>query len=249
MSETSTLPVATSAGEEYRRLARFQRRPSLSPRIGAGFAAGLRATVRLYILDIAAMVALMMCLIAVLAVTGMELPSNALSELELSWGVVGLVVIGAPVAEEVLFRGWLSGRARHLLAIPAIFVGIGALGAFAASGIAGAGIWGMAALALFLGLAALLLWTGRTRPPMRWFAWAFPLFFWLSTIAFALVHLLNYQEGNAVYLLPLVLPQFVLGALLGYLRVTAGLFWNIALHAMHNATALGVVAIATAAGS
>ncbi len=229
-------------------MAHFLRRPALPPRLGIGAAAAWRRTWRLYLLDMIAMVALMTCLVAVLAITGLELPDNALSDLELSWEVVALVVLGAPIGEELVFRGWLSGRARHLLAIPAALVGIGAGVAIAASETDGAGMGTLAVCALFAALATYLLWSGRTKPPVRWFAWAFPLFFWLSTAAFALVHLLNYKDGNAIYLLPLVLPQLVLGTLLGYLRVTAGLVWNIALHAMHNATALGVVALATAAG-
>ena len=82
---------------------------------------------------------------------------------------------------------------------------------------------------------------------MRWFAKAFPVFFWLSVLSFALVHLANFEEGGAV-LFVLVLPQFVLGTMLGYVRTRVGLWAAIALHAAHNATALGIASLAMTAG-
>jgi hypothetical protein len=104
----------------------------------------------------------------------------------------------------------------------------------------------MGAGGLIAAVLALILLRGR--PPMRWFARAFPFFFWASTLGFALIHLLNYTEGALVVTLVLVLPQFVLGALLGYVRVHFGLIAAIALHAAHNFTLFGFAALSTVAG-
>ena len=82
---------------------------------------------------------------------------------------------------------------------------------------------------------------------MRWFRTLFPAMFWLSTIAFACIHLANFSEGNWMTLLPLVLPQFILGALLGYLRVNYGLWTVIALHMIHNGLIITIVLAASKA--
>ena len=79
---------------------------------------------------------------------------------------------------------------------------------------------------------------------MGWFSKTFPFFFWFSTLAFALVHLWNFEEGSLAVLLPLVLPQFILGSMLGYIRVRFALWAAILLHAAHNATALSLAALA-----
>ena len=48
-------------------------------------------------------------------------------------------------------------------------------------------------------------------------------------------------------LLPLVLPQFILGAMLGYLRVHYGLWTAIALHMIHNGLIITIVLAASKA--
>lgn len=69
----------------------------------------------------------------------------------------------------------------------------------------------------------------------RKYAW-FPFIFYLSCLAFGMVHLGNFE--NADTLLPwaplLVAPQTVMGFFLGYLRVRLGLRYAILMHACHN---------------
>ena len=84
----------------------------------------------------------------------------------------------------------------------------------------------------------------RKRAAWEWFTRAFPLFFWLSTASFALVHLLNYSEGSLATLLPLVLPQFIAGSIFGYARVTYGLWASMLLHVLHNGALVGGIALA-----
>ena len=45
-----------------------------------------------------------------------------------------------------------------------------------------------------------------------------------------------------------VLPQFVIGAILGYTRVTYGLWASILLHALHNGAFISLVLLASSAG-
>ena len=72
--------------------------------------------------------------------------------------------------------------------------------------------------------------------------------FWASAIAFAAVHLTNFATaGPAV--LPLVLPQFMLALLLGYLRVTHGLWSAVLLHMLHNGLFISLVLASSSGGS
>lgn len=60
--------------------------------------------------------------------------------------------------------------------------------------------------------------------------------FWLLTIAFALVHITNYDfDIIPIWAYPLmVLPQFITGILLGIVRIRFGLRYSIILHSAFN---------------
>ncbi len=65
----------------------------------------------------------------------------------------------------------------------------------------------------------------------------FSYIFYLSAIIFALFHLFNFYETSTfIFLLPiLVLPQFIGGLLIGYLRVRYNFFLGYLYHAIFNA--------------
>ena len=72
--------------------------------------------------------------------------------------------------------------------------------------------------------------------------------FWILTVSFALLHLTNFGGQVAWYVAPiLVLPQFVLGALLGYIRTGLGFVFAVLFHALHNGIFLGLALIAQSA--
>lgn len=241
-SETTSLGEANSAREEWRRYAGFIRRPRLPARAQPMSRASLRAVLRMLGLDFA-MMAVLMALATLVVAAGVDLPETALENIDLTLGIVALVVIGAPLLEEIAFRGWLSGRPGHVFGLVVIVIGLGAIAAMVALGDAtgvGMGIVIIACLVFFPGLALLILWRWRRRPAMPWFTRAFPLFFWLSTAGFACIHLFNFAEGSLYVLLPLVLPQFVTGSILGYLRVHYGLWAAMLLHALHNGAIMAV---------
>ncbi len=236
LAEARAAPAATLRGEWQRVLA-FLRRPTLD--VSEQSAAPLTVLGRIYLLDMLAMLVLVICA-SIAVAAGVYLPRTALAEIEFTWVVVLAVIIGAPVFEELAFRSWLSGKPGHVIALFA--VGAGATGYAAIHTIAPI----VGAILMIAGIvgAIVAIITLANRTPMGWFARYFPIFFWLSTLAFALVHIFNFQQGSLAVLLPLVLPQFVLGGLLGYIRVRIGLSAAIVLHALHNATALGISALA-----
>ncbi|MGB3711278.1 MAG: hypothetical protein WA985_06290, partial [Erythrobacter sp.] len=101
-------------GDEWRRLARFLVRPDLP--VEAGARRPLTIFARLYALDIAIMLTLILAAgIAVAA--GVDLPETALAGMEFTPLVVLLVIVVAPVMEELAFRGWLAGRPGQLVAL------------------------------------------------------------------------------------------------------------------------------------
>ncbi|BDI59553.1 lysostaphin resistance A-like protein [Qipengyuania nanhaisediminis] len=232
---------AASLADEWRRVLAFLRRPTLPTFTET--AGAWRVIARVYALDMAVMFALIATAAIVIA-SGIDLPRTALADIDFTLPIVLGVIIAAPVFEEIVFRGWLSGKPGPVLALIAIIAGAGA---FAAIGPALPLVRGLVLVfALVVAVAALV--ALRRKPAMNWFERGFPVLFWLSALAFALVHLANFSEGSLAMLLPLVIPQFVLGTLLGYVRVHIGLWAAIVLHAMHNATALTIASLAMVGG-
>ena len=86
-------------------------------------------------------------------------------------------------------------------------------------------------------------------PIGRLFNNRFKLIFWLFTIIFAGVHLSNFGADIPYYLMPLlVLPQFILGIILGYIRVGWGFWYCVFFHALHNGILVGMATLAGAFG-
>lgn len=98
-------------------------------------------------------------------------------------------------------------------------------------------------LAFLLALAPLwfrdhkLAWLWRASDRTKyWCLRLYPLFFHLVGILFAAVHLFNFKFASLpLVLLPLlVIPQWVTGLVLGWLRVSRGIGASIVLHAIFN---------------
>jgi len=156
--------------------------------------------------------------------------------------LVPVTVLIAPVLEELLFRGWLTGRLRGLWLLACT---VGAL-CFIAASTAGLGeaAAGLGALALLLAAPIGWYWL-RRRPAPQWFARTFPLALYLSALAFALSHLVNYPAVSLLAL-PMFLPQFFAGLVLGFVRMRIGLAGSILVHAFSNGTILALAALGAA---
>lgn len=76
----------------------------------------------------------------------------------------------------------------------------------------------------------------NNRAKIFWFK-HFRIFFYISALLFALMHLTNFSNTNILFyiLAPLiVLPQFIGGITLGYIRLKLGFFWGVLLHGLYN---------------
>ena len=147
------------------------------------------------------------------------------------------VVLAAPIGEESLFRGWLTGRPRALWLLAMAIVATLALVAVQAHWHDTAASLGFIATVV----AALIGWVAlfRRADPPRWFVRRFGVWFYLSVAVFALSHMANYPRLSWT-LVPMVLPQMWAGLVFGYLRMRHGLIASILAHACGNAAALSV---------
>lgn len=220
---------------EWRAFAVFLRNPVLPDRASVSLVGSARALPPLFVLDMLLM-AVVLGGIGVATALGLKLPEHMLNELQLSPGLIAFIVIGAPIAEEALFRGWLSGRPGHILAVVALLVGGAMLVLVSHPMVKLVGVAG----GLTAAIAA--LYTLRGLPAMSWFQRHFRWFYYASALLFAAMHLTNFAAGGiSPTFLPLVLPQLMLGLVLGYIRVNYGLFTGAALHMLHNAAFAGLM--------
>ncbi len=234
-------PEATTGGllahalAEWRGFAAFLRNPVLPDRAELSLKRSARALPPLFALDMALM-AIVLGGIGLATALGLQLPEHVLNELKLSPALIGLIVVGAPLGEEIVFRGWLSGRPGHILAVLALLAGGAALVFGSGSTVKLGGMGG----GIVAALAALYFLRGRDA--LGWFQRHFRWFYYAAALMFAAMHLTNFAAGGASpALLPLVLPQFVLALILGYLRVNRGLLTGAALHMLHNAVFAGLM--------
>jgi len=235
--------LAPTMRGQWRVLVGFLKHPYLPQgTLDAGRSAKLVA--RLFLMDLVAIAAFAAVILTV-AAFGIEVPENLNSTLGLDFQIILLFVIVAPILEEIVFRSWLSGRPGTIFALLWAGTGVAALTIFGP----GAGLAGPIAAIAGFALAIAMLVALRGRPPLLVFERHFAWFFWASALLFAAVHLANYEEGALVILLPLLVPQFVVGILAGYVRVHSGLVWSMVLHAAHNGFAVSLALLALAGGA
>lgn len=224
---------------EWRAFAGFLRRPVLPERVTGIRLAALGATLRLFALDLLLM-AVLLGLLGVAMAAGFKVPENAIDNLDLGWEWLALIVVGAPIGEELVFRSWLSGRPGHVTAAVALLV---SLAVPVMSGAQAHPVLLLGSLAIGTLVAiALLVWL-RQRPPFRFFARHFGWFYLISALLFASAHLSNYAQDASPVLLVLVVPQLIAGLIFGYARITYGLWSDMLLHMLHNGLLIGLVVL------
>ncbi len=227
------------AHSTIRQLGAFLIRPQLTQPSGLRAKGALAAWGVLTALHIAVLLVVLMPFLHLWQQT-FDLPSpDAFDALPDGW-LIPVSVLAAPVIEEMLFRGWLTGRWRALWLL-ACTLGLVAAIAFGMTGLAPEQL-GLLLLALLV--AGLVGWIVlRKRGAPGWFGAAFPAIFYLSALVFGLVHITNYPQVSLLAL-PLVLPQTWSGLLLGYMRMRIGLVASMLTHGTANAVALSLALMA-----
>ncbi len=154
-----------------------------------------------------------------------------------SWGEeLFYALLLAPVLEEALYRGWLTGR---VAALRFAAFGFAAEACFIASLWADAAWEGaLAAAGLAIALAGFVQWLltrERDTAVPTWFSRHFAALVWASSLLFAAIHLGNYEALTHPLGLLVVTPQLIGGLCLAYVRTRLGLRAAIAHHAAYNA--------------
>ena len=210
-------------------------------------AAGLRHLVQLYFL----------CLVILLVLSGLvggivssvrgsvlENVNQILGQADpLRFLLMGIVI--APLIEELMFRSWLGGKRAAILGLPILAAALAVLTT------AELDLPPILTFGLAMGLGVLILAVARqyasrtdgqrTTARHR----LFPYAFYGSAILFALLHLSNYEGGlSSPIMLLAVLPQGIMGLLLGYVRMRFGILPVILFHAAYNAFLIGLFLVA-----
>lgn len=146
------------------------------------------------------------------------------------------VILFAPFLEELIIR--LPLRIKRNNFIPFIFIGILLNGTSIVIRLNNGFSWLIIIPVTIAIIVSLLVFNGtlfkKISNPIKS---QYGFYFYLISIIFALLHLFNYQFNWYLLLFAplLVLPQFVGGLLMGFIRIKSGFKWGVFLHMLHNA--------------
>lgn len=238
----------------FRDMARYVRRPHFIARPMPFGLHTLSALLKLLVFAVLMLPVLGLVMGVLVAVSGVSLPdpSDDFQDMMKQSNFIFLAAIVAPLVEEGLFRSWLGKRWGVLLIAPLLLGGIVLWMTFKPSADAPSE-FSLLMIILMLGSFAVYI--------MRYLklrredavleaalAKVFPFAFWGTSLAFGAMHLANYEDGSMGLLLPvLVMPQFMIGVMLGYIRMRFGLLAAMVFHGAYNG--LVVTVITTLAGA
>lgn len=161
---------------------------------------------------------------------------HALEDSDTTIMILGVVLI--PPLEEITFRLWLRVNRSTLFAVAFLILFIGLI-LLPMSQLGAVLLMALSVVILVLTLM------GYEEDIERLVARRFGLFFYGSTVLFALMHITNFTPLNAQTLLLaplLVMPQFIVGTMLGYTRVRYGIGYAILFHVLVNAVLFALIA-------
>jgi membrane protease YdiL (CAAX protease family) len=164
-----------------------------------------------------------------------ELPSYVAFDDEGFLELMFWSVLVAPLFEEALFRGWLTGKWKHFVIGSLWIVWIIAASIFMINDDDETAAIFVILMFVILAITAVIAAIQRrdqSISPML--TTHFSRLFWFSAVSFGLIHLTNYEYDNYWLVIPYVLPQFLAGAIWGYARIYYGLWASILLHATSN---------------
>ena len=175
-------------------------------------------------------------------------PSSGYEDLARSGRFFIAAIIIAPLTEELVFRSWLGKQWGVLLVMPVLLALSAALAL--SSQLEAAPMLSMVGIIAVMGSLGLYLsryhQTKKIRDDEvlrhdRAARAMFPYAFCGTTAIFALVHMSNYTgDGFTPLLVLLVIPQFIIGTILGFVRMRFGLLQAIVFHGAYNSVFVGL---------
>lgn len=237
--------AARSFGLTVSEFIAFLRRPTVENLLEQPIGEKAEIGVSLFVLSIATtMIVGVLALPVILATdltTGEKL-SEALSGS--IWSVLLSVVVLGPLIEEIIFRGWLSGTWRAVLAsafgLTTIYGGSAILDPYVAEGNAIQPLLIVAgAILIFLAFSPL-----DDARRIIGFERVFPVIFYAQATVFGFLHFQNYAASSLVIALLATLPLVACGLIWGYARIRLGFASAVILHAAYNVpAALGSIIV------
>jgi len=208
---------------------RFLRSPNLSaPPITIAKHKAVKSILCLYSVHL---MALLVLLVIIGQIPAAQDSNNLLDALTDSpvWYLPVMAIIVAPLLEECIFRLPLRAFALNLLLPVSLVISV-SLGWVAPGGL---GFVAIALVNVYLGIK------GTKLTKLQAFYNKFPhVIFYGIALLFGVIHITNYDFDVWKFLPVLVLPQIVIGLLLGFVRLRYGFVWGFLLHALHNGALL-----------
>jgi len=161
------------------------------------------------------------------------------------FSIVLMTVIAAPFLEEIIFRFPLRFTRPTLFLLSGFvsFVVYNIVAAFSTVQLA----YILSGSVFFFTVSIMLFYNHYSEEKLKNVVrQGFPIIFYLLIFFFAIVHIYNFENINSIwYLAPLlVLPQFILGIYLGYIRLRFGLIYCIFIHGLNNLMPTLIILIA-----
>lgn len=225
-------PAPRTLVPAWRGFVRFVQAPQPLRPMGLAAPGALGGWLAMLLLHLAAMAVLLPVIALWQRLFGLEAP-DAFAKFPREW-LLPTVVLFAPMVEETLFRGWLTGRPRALWLLGLAVAGVAAIALMGPTNPR------LGIVLIGLLIAALAGWLVLRKQPgpaallARHFGWVF----YAVVLAFGTMHVFNYPHPSLL-VLPMVLPQLCAGLTLGYVRMRFGLPASMLLHVTSNALALG----------
>jgi len=147
-------------------------------------------------------------------------------------------VILAPFVEELFFRSWMGRVWGVMLAMPVILC----LSAILAVSTQSEAYPSLTLMATFIVMGSLMIYVRRYHQTKhidgvqaQMTRDIFPYVFWGTAILFGLAHMSNYaDQGFQPLLVLLIIPQLIVGVVVGFVRMRFGLLQAIGFHAAYN---------------
>ncbi|MFC4277054.1 CPBP family glutamic-type intramembrane protease [Achromobacter aloeverae] len=224
--------------DDFKDFLRFVRRPTLrhlpphAPIVGIGADWVPQTTLRRVLAWVVMLWAFNLLVLGPLAlkVATMGGAHHRLESGNIPWMVA---IFWAPLVEEMVFRYFLRRPGQALWLVPLMLAPM----------LKGPTAWSLPLAALVVGAS---VWTRqRARQAGQGWSWGwrrryvrfFPLVFHVASLTFAALHLGNFTLNHTLlWLMPvLVLPQWLTGLVLGWMRVRRGIGASVLMHMMFNA--------------